>query len=124
MLTEQQFLQQQQLQQQQPFQQQPLQQQPLQQQPFQQQPFQQQPLQQRPQPFQQPPNLQNNASFNNNTQPRIVTMTNQSVCHNCKKPGHQFRNCNLPQKQPFCYHCGLQNVMTTNCPRCNSGNGQ
>jgi hypothetical protein len=44
-------------------------------------------------------------------------------CHNCKKFGHSFRECRVPQSRPFCYRCGMENVVTSNCPFC-AGNGQ
>ena len=52
-----------------------------------------------------------------------VAMKNISRCYNCKKEGHHFIYCPIPQRNLFCYKCGLENVVTPKCPRC-SGNSK
>ena len=45
-------------------------------------------------------------------------------CFNCKQFGHGFFNCPYPQKEIFCFRCGMANCTLPQCPNCNSGNGQ
>lgn len=42
----------------------------------------------------------------------------QLVCWNCRKPGHSFIDCNLEQRNLFCYKCGFEGVTSPNCLRC------
>ena len=44
------------------------------------------------------------------------------ICFNCKQIGHRHKMCPVPKRNIFCYTCGLDNVCTPNCPRCNKGN--
>ena len=45
-------------------------------------------------------------------------------CWNCKERGHGFFNCQKPQQEIFCYRCGRQNVVLSQCPHCQRGNCQ
>lgn len=40
------------------------------------------------------------------------------TCWNCKNKGHSFVQCPDPQRNLFCYKCGLENVTTPNCSHC------
>lgn len=40
-------------------------------------------------------------------------------CWNCRRRGHQFRECRARRVGVFCYNCGLQQVINSECPRCN-----
>lgn len=52
-----------------------------------------------------------------------MSRADQTVCWNCKDIGHSFMQCRVPQKQRFCYSCGMSNVVKADCPKC-SGNVQ
>ncbi|KAF6199548.1 hypothetical protein GE061_007574 [Apolygus lucorum] len=41
-------------------------------------------------------------------------------CYNCGSVDHPHRSCPLPRKK-FCYRCGLPDVTTFTCTRCNRG---
>ena len=58
-----------------------------------------------------------------NTQPNTNQPSNFQ-CFNCKNFGHGFFNCPYPQKEIFCFRCGMANCTLPQCPNCNSGNGQ
>jgi hypothetical protein len=62
-------------------------------------------------------------AVNNYGQPPINQSRGPVQCHNCKRFGHRFKDCRQPQSRLFCYKCGMENVITENCPFCNSGNG-
>lgn len=73
--------------------------------------------------------LDNNLENNNppliseeNIEIAAVALNNKR-CYNCKKEGHNFVNCPIPQRNLFCYKCGYENVVTPKCPRC-SGNSK
>jgi hypothetical protein len=89
-------------------------------------------------------NLNNIPSFNSrnnsnqlsnlhNSNPKFTGTPNVSrqsqsnvICFRCKRVGHPFQLCtvHMPNKV-FCFRCGLDDVVTPNCPRClNKGNGQ
>jgi Retrotransposon gag protein len=53
--------------------------------------------------------------------PPPTTLSSHMLCHNCKKPGHHYRSC-PEQRNLFCFRCGTPGVVTTNCPKCHSGN--
>lgn len=40
------------------------------------------------------------------------------VCFNCKNPGHRRQHCNQPQTRKYCYLCGTDGVISTNCSNC------
>lgn len=40
------------------------------------------------------------------------------VCWNCRRRGHQFRQCRARRVGVFCFTCGLQEVVNSECPRC------
>lgn len=43
---------------------------------------------------------------------------NKKNCWNCRLPGHTFYECKSTIRGFFCYRCGYDGVITTNCPRC------
>ncbi|KAG5879134.1 hypothetical protein JTB14_004110 [Gonioctena quinquepunctata] len=40
-----------------------------------------------------------------------------TLCWNCRKSGHRFRQCDQPNKL-FCFRCGQENVTKKTCPQC------
>lgn len=42
-----------------------------------------------------------------------------SICFNCRKVGHQYRNCPSPRNK-HCFRCGRSDVTVRTCPNCNS----
>lgn len=49
--------------------------------------------------------------------------TNNLKCWNCEGP-HRYHDCEVPQKEPFCYGCGRKGILKPHCPACkiNQGN--
>lgn len=41
-----------------------------------------------------------------------------SICYNCNKGGHLFRDCKEPRGGLFCYGCGIPDVTTRTCSKC------
>lgn len=47
-------------------------------------------------------------------QKNLSTMT----CWNCRAKGHKYKLCDIPQRNLFCFNCGLENYTSTKCPNC------
>lgn len=46
----------------------------------------------------------------------------QLTCFDCKQVGHIAVNCMQKSNRIFCYNCGLDNYVKTNCPNCKEKN--
>lgn len=57
------------------------------------------------------------------TTPKVMVVSTSLRCWNCKEVGHTFAQCREERKSCFCFKCGKQGVIKSNCPEC-SGNGQ
>lgn len=47
-----------------------------------------------------------------------TTTAKQITCWNCKKAGHTYIECEVEQRNIFCYKCGFDGVTSPKCPRC------
>ena len=65
-------------------------------------------------------NQQKRSTQKQQKQPQMPPPSYQ--CFNCKQIGHGFFNCPQPQKDIFCFKCGLPNHVLPQCPNCNQGN--
>ena len=81
----------------------------------------------RPPSKQYPPNKtqpQNQQPNHNPITSNSQQKPTQIQCFNCKQLGHGFFNCPHPQKEIFCFRCGLANCTLPQCPNCNPGNSE
>lgn len=55
-----------------------------------------------------------------------VNRNDLDICWNCRDIGHVFSQCSKPQMSVFCFTCGMNGVISVNCPKCtgNSRRGQ
>lgn len=45
--------------------------------------------------------------------------SHDNVCFNCRKRGHNHKDCRQPRNGIFCYWCGTESFTVKDCPNCN-----
>lgn len=60
----------------------------------------------------------NNSSSVNLVESNGERKSSAVKCFNCHKLGHRRQNCKQPQTRMYCYSCGRDGVISSNCPNC------